>query len=37
MTAGETIAMNVTNNLTETTTTHWHGMHPPADMDGGPH
>ena len=37
MTAGETIAMSVTNTLTETTTTHWHGMHLPADMDGGPH
>jgi bilirubin oxidase len=37
MTASETVAVSVTNNLTETTTTHWHGMHLPADMDGGPH
>ncbi len=29
--------MNVTNNLTDTTTVHWHGFHIPAAMDGGPH
>jgi bilirubin oxidase len=29
--------MNVTNNLNESTTVHWHGMHLPAVMDGGPH
>jgi bilirubin oxidase len=29
--------MNVTNNLNESTTLHWHGMHLPAVMDGGPH
>jgi FtsP/CotA-like multicopper oxidase with cupredoxin domain len=34
---GESIAINVTNTLTEDCTTHWHGMHLPADMDGGPH
>jgi bilirubin oxidase len=37
MTASETVLINVTNNLTETTTTHWHGLHLPAKMDGGPH
>ena len=31
------IHMNVTNNLNEATTIHWHGMHLPAIMDGGPH
>ena len=27
----------MTNNLNESTTLHWHGMHLPAVMDGGPH
>ena len=34
---GDEIHMNVTNNLNESTTIHWHGMHLPAVMDGGPH
>lgn len=34
---GDEIQMNVTNNLNEETTLHWHGMHLPAVMDGGPH
>lgn len=34
---GDAIRMNVTNTLGETTTVHWHGMHLPAAMDGGPH
>lgn len=34
---GDLIHMNVTNNLNESTTLHWHGMHLPAVMDGGPH
>jgi len=34
---GELVGMNVTNQLAETTTLHWHGMHLPAAMDGGPH
>src|SRR5437764_12109235 len=29
--------MVVRNNLGEATTVHWHGMHLPAAMDGGPH
>jgi FtsP/CotA-like multicopper oxidase with cupredoxin domain len=37
MTTSETVAFSVTNNLTETTTTHWHGLHLPPEMDGGPH
>ncbi len=34
---GDEVHMNVTNNLNEETTLHWHGMHLPAVMDGGPH
>ncbi len=34
---GEEVHLNVTNNLNEATTVHWHGMHLPAVMDGGPH
>ena len=33
----DVVHMNVTNNLNESTTIHWHGMHLPAIMDGGPH
>ena len=31
------MAVNVHNELPEPTTVHWHGMHLPAAMDGGPH
>jgi len=34
---GDTVHMNVTNHLNDSTTLHWHGMHLPAVMDGGPH
>lgn len=34
---GETIQARITNNLPETTSLHWHGMHLPPEMDGGPH
>lgn len=34
---GEQVRVNVTNDLGETGTLHWHGMHLPAAMDGGPH
>ncbi len=37
MKKGDTVTVNVTNNLTEETTTHWHGAHLPPEMDGGPH
>lgn len=37
MNQGDSVAINVTNNLNETTTMHWHGMHVPAWTDGGPH
>jgi FtsP/CotA-like multicopper oxidase with cupredoxin domain len=34
---GEVVAPVVHNELPEDTTIHWHGMHLPAVMDGGPH
>ena len=34
---GDHVNFNVTNNLADTTTVHWHGFHIPAKMDGGPH
>ncbi|MCX6141415.1 MAG: multicopper oxidase domain-containing protein, partial [Candidatus Kapabacteria bacterium] len=34
---GDSIHINVENDLGEETTVHWHGMHLPAIMDGGPH
>jgi FtsP/CotA-like multicopper oxidase with cupredoxin domain len=34
---GETVVVNVHSDLPETTSIHWHGMHLPARMDGGPH
>ena len=34
---GDRVLINVTNTLGESTTLHWHGMHLPAAMDGGPH
>lgn len=34
---GDVVHMNVKNNLNDSTTLHWHGMHLPAVMDGGPH
>ncbi|MEV0453839.1 multicopper oxidase family protein [Catellatospora methionotrophica] len=35
--AGEQVVVNVKNTLSQQTTVHWHGMHLPAVMDGGPH
>jgi len=37
MNKGDDVVLNVTNNMGEPTTTHWHGLHLPAVMDGGPH
>ena len=37
MKKGDKVTVNVTNNLDEVTTAHWHGIHLPAIMDGGPH
>lgn len=34
---GEEVIVNFRNDLDETTSVHWHGMHLPAAMDGGPH
>ncbi|HTE57230.1 MAG TPA: multicopper oxidase domain-containing protein [Verrucomicrobiae bacterium] len=34
---GDKIRLNVTNNLDQKTTVHWHGMDVGANMDGGPH
>ncbi|MCM3657082.1 multicopper oxidase domain-containing protein [Agromyces mediolanus] len=34
---GERVRVDVRNTLDEPTTVHWHGMHLPAEMDGGPH
>jgi len=34
---GERVRVEVRNDLDETSTVHWHGMHLPAAMDGGPH
>jgi FtsP/CotA-like multicopper oxidase with cupredoxin domain len=37
MPTGADVRVDVTNGLAERTTLHWHGMHVPARMDGGPH
>lgn len=34
---GEKVAVRIRNTLDEASTVHWHGMHLPASMDGGPH
>jgi len=34
---GDSIKLNVTNNLSVKTTMHWHGLHVAAYNDGGPH
>ena len=34
---GDVVYMNVYNYMPDTTTLHWHGIHLPAIMDGGPH
>src|SRR5947207_2098456 len=34
---GDSVQLNVGNQIGEPTTIHWHGMHLPAAMDGGPH
>lgn len=37
MVDGQRVRVRLTNTLDEMTTLHWHGMHVPAKMDGGPH
>ncbi|WP_309132408.1 multicopper oxidase domain-containing protein [Brevibacterium sp.] len=34
---GEKVVVSIRNQLDDTTSVHWHGMHLPARMDGGPH
>lgn len=34
---GDSVSLNVTNNLSVKTTMHWHGLHVAAYNDGGPH
>jgi blue copper oxidase len=34
---GDSVFMNVKNATNDSTTIHWHGMHLPAVMDGGPY
>jgi bilirubin oxidase len=34
---GDVVTINVNNQLNDTTTMHWHGVHLPSMMDGGPH
>ena len=37
MNKGDFVTLNVINDLAESTTMHWHGLHVPAADDGGPH
>ncbi|MEM6888086.1 MAG: multicopper oxidase domain-containing protein [Pseudomonadota bacterium] len=34
---GQTLPFEVTNNIGEVSTIHWHGLHIPGEVDGGPH
>lgn len=34
---GDMVSLNVDNNLADTTTMHWHGLHIAPENDGGPH
>lgn len=34
---GQTLPFDVTNGIADTTTIHWHGLHIPGSVDGGPH
>ena len=34
---GEKVNLRAQNNLDEETTCHWHGLHLPPEIDGGPH
>ncbi|HIF61306.1 MAG TPA: bilirubin oxidase, partial [Rhodospirillales bacterium] len=34
---GTIVDIAIHNEIDDTTTIHWHGMHIPAEMDGGPH
>jgi FtsP/CotA-like multicopper oxidase with cupredoxin domain len=34
---GQTLPFDVSNGIGEMTTLHWHGLHVPGNVDGGPH
>lgn len=34
---GQTLPFDVVNGISDVTTLHWHGLHIPGDVDGGPH
>mgnify|MGYP006174763199 CR=1 FL=1 len=34
---GQTLQFDVSNGLEEMSTIHWHGLHVPGEVDGGPH
>ena len=34
---GQTLPFDVTNAIDDVSTLHWHGLHIPGDVDGGPH
>lgn len=34
---GELVKFKIDNNIRQRTTVHWHGLHVPAQWDGGPH
>ncbi len=34
---GQTLPFDVQNGIGDVTTLHWHGLHIPGDVDGGPH
>lgn len=34
---GQTLPFDVVNRIEDTSTIHWHGLHIPGDVDGGPH
>ncbi|MEM1375399.1 MAG: multicopper oxidase domain-containing protein [Pseudomonadota bacterium] len=34
---GQVLPFDVTNGIGEVSTLHWHGLHIPGDVDGGPH
>ncbi|MEM9878972.1 MAG: multicopper oxidase domain-containing protein, partial [Pseudomonadota bacterium] len=35
--AGQTLPFDVTNKIDDISTLHWHGLHIPGPVDGGPH
>ncbi|VFS20300.1 Copper efflux oxidase [Serratia liquefaciens] len=36
LTQGKTVTVDITNQLAEETTLHWHGLEVPGEVDGGP-